>query len=126
MRISDWSSDVCSSDLYRIGSIREVTSRCAAIPPFHGTVDRIEYMPFTFVVQGIGRFGDCLFLLNVTDCRIAIGLPVPVAVGFQFIGERAVAHLVGDLSEIGLQGIPTRLGWLFFAEAALVCIEEYA
>src|SRR3546814_8333711 len=62
MRISDWSSDVCSSDLGRIGGIRQdfTAHRRATIRQIggiSGKIDQLEFQLGRFAQQGFQRFG---------------------------------------------------------------------
>src|SRR3546814_12790411 len=51
MRISDWSSDVCSSDLLDIGIGVRFRAQCGGGPP------RLDYGPALFRVGGVDQFG---------------------------------------------------------------------
>src|SRR5690606_37023849 len=67
-----------------------------------------------------------LFLLDVPDGGISIGLAILVPVGIELVGQCPVAYLIGYPGQIGLQGVLSRLRRLILAEPALVCVKESA
>src|SRR3546814_2834468 len=71
MRISDWSSDVCSSDLY------EMLQRCVkagvaalANPPTHGANDRELVAELASVSTGVAHVERLLDRVLFTACEI--------------------------------------------------------
>src|SRR3546814_8356448 len=55
MRISDWSSDVCSSDLARIGHRRRRGNAARPVAPAH---DSLSPLPGRHAVSGPAQFAD--------------------------------------------------------------------
>src|SRR3546814_1033055 len=77
MRISDWSSDVCSSDLFPISLVEAMAAACPAVATNVGdVVDMVapENRPFIVPASDESAFSVALQkLANDTDGRAKIG-----------------------------------------------------
>src|SRR3546814_3385387 len=84
MRISDWSSDVCSSDLDFVGKIRDTGCRVFIVHARNAVLkglspkDNREKPPLRYdaAARLKADFPDCIFVLNggIAEAQRAVGL----------------------------------------------------